>query len=769
MKPFILAMAILSLATISHGQVILKGKITDHQTGEPLPGANIVFTGTTLGTTSNEQGEFELKSKDNLSTVTFSFVGYETQQVNITPQVKYLNIVLSSTNLNLSEIIVIGFDTNRKLIETSGAIAVLTPKEIQRSTNVSLSQSLNIIPGVRMEENGVGGTSRVSIRGSLLRSPWGIRNIKMYWNDIPLTDPSGMSPRFNAIDVNSLGSLEIIKGPSGSIYGAGTGGVITMTSGRAQYGERSAELSNTFGSYGLRRTLATMKTGSETSNILVSYLDQNLDGYREHQSADKKAFNLAASFSPGEQRIISFNAFYYDGNFDLPGALTQAQFDENPRQATAFSKENDCRVSNRSTGLAISQRYQFSDKLENITSASVIFNALDHPWGSSAYYNGYTIGTSQGISGRTRFVYTTTIGSVETRITAGVELQTGYEPEKEYVNDRGEPGAMQADYDFRSRQSIWFAQTEFDLSASMIVTTGLSYNTTNYDYVNRIAAEPRLKMDFDPALAPRIGIVKKLDEYASVHGSISYGFSPPTQWEVQTQAGVNPGLRPESGINYEVGFRGSLLKRRLNVDVTAYNFNLKDAILPRYNGAQQEYFENTGTTIQNGIEGLISFLVVNDPAKPVTLLKPWISYTFNHYKFDDYKKESIAGGEVIINDYSGNKITGIAPNILNAGIDMETRFGGYLMATLNYVDRVPLDDGNTHFVDAYVLLGGKIGYERNIGAHFHLDVFAGIDNALGTKYNNFLSLNAFDGSYYNPGADTNYFGGVSIKYNLNLH
>lgn len=760
-------MAILSLATLSHGQVTVKGKITDNQTGEPLPGANIVFTGTTVGTTSNEQGEFELRSNENLNTITFSFVGYETQQVNITQPAKYLNIVLSSTNLNLSEITVIGFDSNRKLIETSGAIALLTPKEIQRSTNVSLSQSLNIIPGVRMEENGSGGTSRVSIRGSLLRSPWGIRNIKMYWNDIPLTDPSGMSARFNAIDVNSIGSLEVIKGPSGSIYGAGTGGVITMTSSRAQYGEQSLELSNTFGSYGLRRTLATMRTGSETSNILVSYLDQNLDGYREHQGADKRAFNLATSFSPSEQRMISVNAFYYDGNFDLPGALTKMQFDEDPTQATEFSKENDCRVSNKSTGLALSQRYQFSERLENITSASVIFNSLDHPWGSSAYYNGYTIGASQGMAGRTRFVYTSHIGSVETRITAGVELQTGYELEKEYVNDRGETGPLQADYEFRSTQSIWFAQAEFDLPASLIVTTGLSYNTTHYDYINRVATQPRLTMNFDPALAPRIGIVKKLDEYASVHGSISYGFSPPTQWEVQTQAGVNPGLRPESGINYEVGFRGSLLNRRLNVDVTAYNFNLKDAILPRYNEAQQEYFENTGTTIQNGIEGLLSFLVVNDSSKPVTLLKPWISYTFNNYKFDDYKKERITGGEVTVNDYSGNRITGIAPNILNAGIDMETRFGGYLMATLNYVDDIPLDDGNTHFASAYLLVGAKIGYERNIGKHFSLDAFAGIDNALGTKYNNFLSLNAFDGSYYNPGADTNYFGGVSIKYNLN--
>ncbi len=767
MKSLLVVIAMLSLTTLSYSQVLLKGRISDNQTGEPLPGANVRFTGTTIGTTSNDKGEFELSTDDDLSTVTISFIGYETQRITIPHQVKYLNISLLSTNLNLSEITVIGFDNNRKLIETSGAISILTPKEIQRSTNVSLGQALNIIPGVRMEENGVGGTSRVSIRGSLLRSPWGIRNIKMYWNDIPLTDPSGTSARFNAIDVNSIGSVEVIKGPSGSIYGAGTGGVINITSSRAQYGERSFELSNTFGSYGLRRTVASIRTGTETSNILVSYLDQNMDGYRDHQSVDKKAFNLAATFSPDEHRTISLNAFHYDGNFDLPGALTRAEFDEHPRQAVAFSVANDCRVSSKSTGLALSQRYQFSDRFENITSASLIFNALDHPWGSSAFYNGYTIATSQGISGRTRFVYSPVIGSVETRITAGVELQTSYELEKEYVNALGETGNLQADYEFNATQSIWFAQAEFNLPSALIATAGISYNTTQYDYINRLAANPRLKMDFDPALAPRVGLVKKLNEHTSVHGSVSYGFSPPTQWEVQTQAGVNPDLRPESGVNYEAGFRGSLLKQRLNADITAYHFSLKDAILPRYNEGQQEYFVNTGTTRQDGVEALISFLVVNDPSQLVSLLKPWVSYTFNDYKFDDYRKESFEAGEVVVYNYSGNRITGIAPNILNAGVDMDTRFGSYVMITFNYVDETPLDDENSRFVDAYALLGGKIGYRKDVGKHFTLDAFAGIDNAFGARYNNFLALNAFDGRYYNPGAGTNYFGGISLKYDLN--
>lgn len=748
-------------------QFILSGKITDQQTGEPLPGANIVVTNTANGVTADEYGNFELSVDDEKISITVSFIGYETQHLNIASTAKRIPIVMVSTNLNLSEVTVIGFDNHRRLIETAGSIAVLSQQEIQRSTNVSLSQALNIIPGVRMEENGPGGTSRLSIRGSLLRSPWGIRNIKLYWNDIPLTDPSGTSARFNAIDVNSIGTLEVIKGPSGSIYGAGTGGVINMTSSQAPYGEKSLELSSTIGSFGLRRNAATVRVGTETANILVSYLDQQLAGYRDHQRSDKKVFNLASTFNVGEQRTLSLHAFHYDGTFELPGALTKAEVQDNPRKAMAFNAANDCRLSNKSTGLALSQRYTINEKLENTTSVSLIFNAMDHPWGNSAYYNGYSIASSQGVSARTRFMYTSMLGNIESKFMLGVELQSSYEIEKEYKNDGGETGPLQADYEFDATQSILFAQAEFNLPYDVIVTLGASYNNTAYDFSERMSGRTGLEMDFDPSFAPRIGIVKKIHDRVAVHGSIGYGFSPPTQYEVQTQAGINESLKAEEGINYEAGIRGSLLNQKLNLDVTAYTFHLRNAILPRYNEAQEEYFQNTGTTRQNGIEALLSYIVVKSDETFITTLKPWISYTYNDYTFHDYRKESLMGNEIISHDYSGNRITGIPSHLLNAGINMETKVGLYLMSTMNFVDEIPLMDDNSVYTEKYTVVGGKIGFKKKVFSQLTLDTFAGIDNAINARYNNFLSLNAFDGRFYNPAPTRNFFGGLSVKYNFN--
>ena len=74
--------------------------------------------------------------------------------------------------------------------------------------------AVNLVPGVRMEERSP-GSFRLSVRGSLLRSPFGVRNIKVYWNDIPFTDAGG-NTYFNLVDPNSIRQIEILKGPGSS-------------------------------------------------------------------------------------------------------------------------------------------------------------------------------------------------------------------------------------------------------------------------------------------------------------------------------------------------------------------------------------------------------------------------------------------------------------------------------------------------------------------------------------------------------------------------
>jgi len=117
---------------------------------------------------------------------------------------------LRDTTTLLKPVVVNAYFGSQPALTLPATISVITAEQIHSQQSHSLLPALNAVPGVRMEERSP-GSYRLSIRGSLLRAPFGIRNIKMYLDDFLLTDAGG------------IGRLEILKGPEASIFGANTG------------------------------------------------------------------------------------------------------------------------------------------------------------------------------------------------------------------------------------------------------------------------------------------------------------------------------------------------------------------------------------------------------------------------------------------------------------------------------------------------------------------------------------------------------------------
>ncbi|MCG8372871.1 MAG: Plug domain-containing protein, partial [Balneolales bacterium] len=148
--------------------------------------------------------------------------------LSLLPVALFAQVQIDTLKSDLEELVVVGYEGNRSILETPGSISFVNAQTISGLNSSSLLYGLNTIPGVKMEERAP-GSYRLSIRGSSLRSPFGIRNVKVYWNDIPFTEPSG-STFLNLLDVYNMQNVEVIKGPSGSIYGAGNGGVLLINS-----------------------------------------------------------------------------------------------------------------------------------------------------------------------------------------------------------------------------------------------------------------------------------------------------------------------------------------------------------------------------------------------------------------------------------------------------------------------------------------------------------------------------------------------------------
>ncbi len=651
----------------------------------------------------------------------------------------------------LQEFTVTAFKSNRPVAEVAGSISLLTNKTLTRFSGSSLLPAINTIAGVRMEERSP-GSYRFSIRGSLLRSPFGVRNIKFYRDGLPFTDGGG-NTYLNLLDFDAISSMEIIKGPGASLYGAGTGGVVLMNSPIDN--EEATRLSISGGSYGLLRMHASTKLElSNRSTIAIRSAYQQADGYREH--AKMKRFNAGIDWQYQLGGNGKITTSYLMGNlyYQTPGGLTKAQVEEDPRQARPATPvfpgavAQQAAVTNQTH--LISTAYEAELHQHLLVKAGVITSLTDF---KNPTIRNYEKRIEKNIGVRAEAQYKHKLFNVDNKFSVGGELQYFNSPLQVYTNVGGVATTLQEDDLLSSFNGLLFLQSEADLPGNFFLTTGVSLNMLRYQF-SRKSASPSIDQtrNFSPSLFPRIGLVKKFLNGYSLHSSISQGFSPPSLAEVRPSTGTyNNTLNAEIGLNTEVGMRGHLFKK-VSFDLVAYNFKLNDAIVIQRNNDGAEYFVNAGKTSQQGVE--LSFVYDNIHLwKDVITIDFFLSYTGQYYFFKDYVQDG--------NDYTDKRITGVAPNVLSTGIDVKIKEGFYFNTTANYYDHIPLNDANTVFAPYFWLITTKVGYKHQ--GKLPVDVFFFIDNLLDEKYSLGNDLNALGGRYYNAAAGRNFSIGVEIK------
>ncbi|NDK56951.1 TonB-dependent receptor [Pontibacter fetidus] len=758
----LLYLLILGICPATIAQTIVSGIVDHAQKQGPLKGA-IVKTNTGQATTTDADGKYSLTVPATATYIVISHIGFVPDTIAIEQgqqRVTYFTQLQPQQHI-LKEVEVQGYETNRPLLQTAGAISIIDSDVIQRSDESSLVRAVNTVPGVKMDERAP-ASYRLSIRGSTLRSPYGIRNVKLYFNGIPLTEANGTTA-LNLLDAASIGSIEILKGPTASVYGAGTGGTVLLEPKRSKLGaEAGAGIS--IGSYGLRKYTANVSTGSAKSNVLVQYAHQQYDGYRQQSALDRKVLLVSPEFYVSDKQTITSHIIYSDLYYELPGGITKEQYDAVPRQARGGefgSVKQNASMNQESINIGLKQDYSFTDNWSNSTAIYTLHRFRYHPFNTD-----YERNANQEFGLRSSFAYTTTIGSIAAKYTFGGEFQRGFEAARTYDNNSGLVGALRTDDEVTAKAGFVFAQAELELPADFILTTALSLNDTQYK-ITRLAQSPTINYtkDFEAVLSPRVALLKKLTDKVSAHASISAGFSPPTEEEILTSDGaLNEDLQAEKGTNYELGVRGYMLQNKLSFDVVGFNFRLNETIVSRQDASSVAVFRNVGATSQKGIETALNYTIVDAPEDGLSLFKVWGSYTYSHFRFKKYSIFKASEQKEI--DLSGNELTGVAPHTATAGIDAATNLGLYFTATINYVDALPLNDENTVYADSYLVVGAKLGYRRTIADKLELNIFAGVDNLTNQKYSLGNDLNAFGGRYYQPAPDRNYFGGLALNYKI---
>lgn len=649
----------------------------------------------------------------------------------------------------LDTVSVEAYASDRPTHQVPASVGILDPNSFRRYNHNSLLPAFNLVPGVRMEERSP-GSYRFSIRGSLLRSPFGVRNVKFYWNGLPLTDGGG-NTYLNILDLQSVNRAEVIKGPAGSLYGAGTGGVVLLRS--APIEESAAGIMALGGSFGTYRLGAMVESTSDDLHSRMQFVRQSSAGYRQQSALERTAFQGDMLFPLGPSDLLDISVLYTDLHYQTPGGLTEAQYQSNPQQARPPSGPIPGAVSQQA---AVFNRTVFSGvRYEHQWSASWS-SALGIVASSTEFKNptirNYEERQEQNAGARLTTTWERVSTTHRIRVVIGAEYQHFRAPIVVSTNVAGTPGTVLSDDKVTSILGVGFAQTEVELPKGLQLVGGLSIN---YAALDDERAQPlpavRQHKVFDPVLLPRLAMLKKINPSLTAFASVSRGFSPPTVAELVPSTGIyNAELNPESGWSLEGGLRGWLGKE-FGWQVSVYDFRLDNAIVLQRDSTGADYYVNAGSTLQPGVEA--SFEWRRRFTSFIRSLQLNGSVAYTHYRFGTYVSDG--------NDYSGNVLTGVPPWTLVLGADAEWPSRVYTTLNVNYTARIPLNDANTDYASDYLLVGIRVG--RQFEGRLPVDFFAGVDNLLDIRYSLGNDLNAAGKRYFNAAPGINYYVGLRAR------
>lgn len=656
--------------------------------------------------------------------------------------------------LLLDKLVITAFQQNRT-VNSGTIVKVLGSNAADRFNKTSLVNGFNTLAGVRMEERSP-GSYRINIRGSSLRSPFGVRNVKVYWNDIPVTDAGG-NTYFNQFAFNNFSSIEIFKGPAGSMYGAGTGGLLLLHSFENSW-KPSLNAEYVSGSYGLQNILASAGFGSDNNRNLITCAHTESDGYRDNTRSKKDNISVNTRIKISGKQQLTASILYNNLYYQTPGGLTKAEFTANPKQARPAAgglpgaATAKAAIYQKNFLAGIHQQYNFSPAFINSTSLYGTFAQIQNPT-----FRNYERRSEPGWGGRTSFVYEKKINKMQLQLVAGGELQEGFFNTQVAKNKNGNPDTLQTNDDIRYTTYSFFAQANADFNNSWIITAGAGINKSKVIFT-RLSSYPVLKQGrtYQNELSPRLALQKKIGTAHAVFASIAKGFSPPTISELLPSTGViSTFLEAEEGVNYELGGSFHFLKNKLRLEATAFYFKLQNALVSRKDSSNADYYVNAGNTKQKGVE-ISADYITTVQSHVLKTLAVKTAFTVNDFTYGSFQKGSA--------DFSGKHLPGVPANTVVILADLQLAKGIYLNSTYYYSDKIFLDDTNAAAAADYHLLGARAGFKTTLTPKIKLNVYAGADNLLNEIYSLGNDINAAGGRYYNAAPSRNYYAGLALQW-----
>ncbi|MBZ7092686.1 TonB-dependent receptor [Klebsiella quasipneumoniae] len=657
-------------------------------------------------------------------------------------------------------------------LDTPAAVSVVNGDEMrQAAPRVNLSESLGAVPGLQVQNRqNYAQDLQLSIRGFGSRSTYGVRGLRIYVDGIPATMPDGQGQTSN-IDIGSVDTLEVLRGPFSALYGNSSGGVINVTS---QTGTQppTVEASSYYGSfgtwhYGMKATGA-VGDGSHAGDVdyTVSTNRFTTHGYRDHSGARKNLANARLGVRINDVSKLTLLLNSVDIKANDAGGLTADEWRDNPRQSPRGDQYNT-RKDTRQTQAGLRYERQLSDQDD----LSVMMYAGERettqyqsipraPQLKPSHAGGVIDLTRhyQGID--TRLTHRGEL-LVPVTLTAGLDYENMSERRKGYENfvmvngapQYGEQGALRRN----ERNLMWnvdpYLQTQWQLTDKLSLDAGVRYSSVWFDsndyYITPGNGDDSGDASYHKWL-PAGSLKYALTDAWNVYLSAGRGFETPTinelSYRADNQSGLNFGLKPSTNDTVEIGSKTRIGNGLLTAALFQTDTD-NEIVVDSSSGGRTSY-KNAGKTRRQGME-----LGLDQQFGESWRLKAawtWLDATY---------RTNVCGDA----SCNGNRIPGIARNMGYASFGYQPEQGWYAGSDIRYMSDIMANDENTAKAPSWTVVGLTTGYKWSY-ARMDMDLFGRVDNLFDREYVGSVIVNESNGRYYEPAPGRNYGIGLNLAW-----
>ena len=668
--------------------------------------------------------------------------------------------------LTLSPIVVTATRQAQNSFDLPVAIDVVEQKNIKDGQlQMNLSESLIRVPGITAQNRTQQAQDpQISSRGFGSRSSFGVRGIRVYVDGIPLTMPDGQGQP-GVVDLSSIKSIEVMRGPFSSLYGNSSGGVIQMFTQDAP-ATPTIGATTMFGSYDTKRNVLEAAGKSEGVEYLLNVSNFESNGYRDHSSSDKKMATAKFKFNISDDTKLTTLVNWFEQDAQDPlGLRRDATANDpsafsNPKAVPNSALRANTRVSRSHTQVGFNLEHAFNENnsinlvnyvgtRENLqylsTSATTAAGRASQIsrefWGTDLRWNNngeilgkkynFHIGANYGKSSDDRLDINTTNGVINNTLNRDEEnISTNY--------DRYMQGTLSAtdsiDIHAGLRRTKVNLKVKDNFSGFGDNSGSVSYNKTN----------------------PVIGIIWKAKPELNFYANYGKGFETPTFVEAaynSTTSGATPNLslKPSTSENFEIGTK-AYLTDNTRANLALYYIKTDNEIVASFTDAfNRSIYSNANKTVRKGAELSIDSTFENN-------ISTYFAYTLLNAKFDsDY-----TGANGLIE--SGNRIPGTYSN--QAYGEVRWRYeplGFHTAFETRYNSKVYVNDRNTDAASSYTIFNIRAGFEQTM-KNWHFKEYVRIENLSDKEYIGSVRINDGNQRFFEPAAGRNYLLGLSAQY-----